>query len=169
MDKRTKGCLWIGLGVAIAGAMVCVALVAGLGYWAYSSFAPDARFVDRATAETELAEIRARFAELRPLIDIEGDHTARLQTEGRAGGFTGQLQSLHIAAYDTHAGKLVRFSVPFWLLRMAPSGKVSVGDGMLNDVRGAEQITVKQLEALGPGLLIDEIKPDGGRVIVWTE
>ncbi len=61
MDKRTKGCLWIGLGVAIVGAMVCVALVAGLGYWAYSSFAPDARFVDHATAETELAEIRARF------------------------------------------------------------------------------------------------------------
>jgi hypothetical protein len=169
VDKRTKGCLWIGLGVAVVGAMVCVALVAGVGYWAYASFAPDARFVDQATADAQIEEIRARFKQQKPLIDIEDDETARLQTEGRPGGFTGQLRSLHIAAYDTHAGKLVRFSVPFWMLRMAPDGKVSVGDGMLDGVRGADQITVKQLEALGPGLLIDESKPDGGRVIVWTE
>lgn len=168
MDKRTKGCLWIGLGIAIVAVMVGAALVAGAGYWAYATFAPAATFVDEATATSQIDEIRARFKQQKPLIDIDG-HTATLQAEGRSGTFTGQLQSLNIAAYDTHARKLVRFSVPFWLLRMAPDGKISVGDGMLNGVRGADEITVRQLEALGPGLLIDDSKPDGGRVIVWTE
>ena len=82
---------------------------------------------------------------------------------------TGEPRALHIVAYDKRAGKLVRFSVPFWLLRMAPDGKVSIGDDMLDDVHGVEKLTVKDLEALGPGLLIDEQKPNGDQVLVWTE
>jgi hypothetical protein len=170
MDKRTKGCLWIGLGIAIVGVMLVVAIVAGAGYWAYQSFAPDATFLEPDKAEAELAAIRARFPNQKPLIDADDDgHGAELRTEGRSATFTGELQGLHIAAYDQRAKKLVRFSVPFWMLRMAPDGKVSVGDGMLEDVRGAEKLTVKDLEALGPGLIIDEQKPGGDRVLVWTE
>jgi len=170
MDKRTKGCLWIGLGIAIVGVMLVVAIVAGAGYWAYQNFAPDSTLLDETKAVAELDAIRARFPNQKPLIDADDDgHGARLQTEGRSSTFTGQLQGLHIAAYDKRAGKLVRFSVPFWLLRMAPDGKVSIGDGMLDDVHGAEKLTVKDLEALGPGLLIDEQKPDGDRVLVWAE
>jgi len=170
MDKRTKGCLWIGLGIAIVVVMVVVAVIAGVGFWAYQNFAPDAVFVDQAKAEQQLEEIRARFKNRAPLIVTgEDGRAARLQTEGREATFTGQLQSLHVAAYDRRAGKLVRFSMPFWLMRLAPDGKVSIGDGALDEVRGAEKLTVKDLEALGPGLLIDERKPDGDRVLVWTE
>ena len=67
------------------------------------------------------------------------------------------------------AGKLVRFTVPFWLIRMGTEGQITLGDGALDGVRGAEKLTVKDLEALGPGLLIDDRKPDGDRVLVWTE
>ncbi len=169
MEKRTKGCLWIGLGIAIAGGMVVVALVAGAGYWAYQSFAPSAELVNQAKADQQFDQILARFKDATPLITPDADgHGARLRSEGRA-PFTGQLQSLHFAAYDPRAGKLVRFTVPFWLIRMGNEGKISLGDGALDGVRGAEKLTVKDLEALGPGLLIDERKPDGDRVLVWTE
>lgn len=170
MDKRTKGCLWIGLGVAIVGVMLIVAIVAGAGFWAYQTFAPASTQVEPAKADAELASIRGRFPNQKPLIDTdEHGNDATLQTEGRSANFTGELQALHIAAYDKRAGKLVRFSVPFWLLRMAPDGKVSIGDDMLDDVHGVEKLTVKDLEALGPGLLIDEQKPNGDQVLVWTE
>ena len=170
MDKRTKGCLWIGLGVAIVGVMLVVAIVAGAGFWAYQTFAPASTLVEPAKAEAELASIRGRFPNQKPLIDTdEHGNDATLQTEGRSATFVGELQALHIAAYDKRAGKLVRFSVPFWLLRMAPDGKVSIGDDMLDDVRGVEKRTVKDLEALGPGLLIDERKPNGDQVLVWTD
>jgi len=169
MDKRTKGCLWIGLGIAIVAVMLVVAVVAGAGFWAYQNFAPDAKFLDEPKAVAELDAIRARFPNQKPLIDTGDDgHGATLQTEGRTSTFTGALQSLHIAAYDKRAGKLVRFSVPFWLLRLAPDGKVSIGDEVLGE-HGVEKLTVKQLEALGPGLLIDEPKPNGDRVLIWTE
>jgi hypothetical protein len=170
MEKRTKGCLWIGLGIAIVVVMVVVAVIAGAGFWAYQTFAPDAVFVDQAKADQQLEDIRARFKNRTPLM-VTGEHgrDARLQTEGREATFTGQLQALHVAVYDRRAGKLVRFSMPFWLVRLAPDGKVSIGDGALDGVRGAEKLTVKDLEALGPGLIVDERKPDGDRVLVWTE
>ena len=170
MEKRTKGYLWIGLGIVIVVVMVVVAVIAGAGFWAYQNLAPDVAMIDEVKADQQFEEIRARFKNQTPLIvtDDDGRH-ARLQTGGREATFTGQLTSLHVAAYDRRAGKLVRFSMPFWLIRLAPDGKVSIGDGALSDVRGAENLTVKDLEALGPGLLVDERKPDGDRVLVWTE
>lgn len=169
MEKRTKGCLWIGLGLAIAGGMVVVAVIAGAGYWAYQSFSPSAEFVDQTKADQQFDEIRARFKDQTPLITAEPDgHNVRLRADGRA-PFTGELTALNFAAYDPHARKLVRFTVPFWLVRLGNEGKISLGDGALDGVKGADKLTVKELEALGPGLLIDEQKPDGDRVLVWTE
>lgn len=169
MEKRTKGCLWIGLGLAIAIGMVLVVLVVGVGYWGYQSFSPSAEFVEQKNADQQFDAIRARFKNQSPLIvaDPDGDG-ARLDSDGRP-AFAGRLESLHLAAYDTRAGKLVRFTVPFWLLRWGHDGKISLGNGALDGVRGAEKLTVKELEALGPGLLIDDRKPDGDRVLVWTE
>lgn len=169
MDKRTKGWLWIGLGIAIAVGMVVVTVIAGAGFWAYQSFAPSAEFVDQTKADQQFEQIRAPFKNQIPLIVADQDgHGAQLLAEGRA-PFTGQLQSLHVAAYDRQAGKLVRFAVPFWLVRLGKDGTLSIGDGALDGVRGAEKLTVNDLEALGPGLLIDDRKPDGDRVLVWTE
>jgi len=169
MEKRTKGCLWIGLGIAIVVVMVVVAVIAGAGFWAYQSFAPSAEFVNQTKADQQFDDIRARFKNKAPLIDADADgHGAELRAEGRP-AFTGQLESLHVAAYDPRAGKLVRFTVPFWLMRLGKDGKLSIGEGALDGVRGAEKLTVKDLEAFGPGLLIDERKPNGDRVLVWTE
>ena len=169
MEKRTKGCLWIGLGLAIAVGMVVVAVVAGTGYWAYRSFAPSAEFLDQKKADHQLAQILSRFNDSTPLITATPDgHGARARVEGRP-PFTGQLESLHVAAYDVRAGKLVRFTVPFWMLRLGKDGKLSIGDGALDEIRGADKLTVKDLEMLGPGLLFDETKPNGDRVLVWTE
>jgi hypothetical protein len=169
MEKRTKGCLWIGLGIAIVVGMVVVALIAGAGFWAYQSFAPSAEFVDQTKADQQFDAIRARFKGQVALIDPDEDgHGGQVRAEGRP-AFTGQLQSLNVAVYDPRAGKLVRFTVPFWLIRLGKDGKVSLSDGALDGVRGAEQLTVKDLEAFGPGLLIDESKPNGDRVLVWTE
>ena len=169
MDKRTKGCLWIGLGVAIAGAMVW------WRSWPASatgriSFAPDAPVRGPGQGRQQFAEIRARFADLTPLIDVDRAATPRgCSTEGRPAASPASCNRFTSRPTTRDAGKLVRFSVPFWLMRLGHDGKVSVGDGMLDDVRGAEKLTVKELEALGPGLLIDERKPDGDRVLVWTE
>lgn len=169
MDKRTKGCLWIGLGLTIALAMVAVVLLAGGAYWAYQSFSPSAQFVDQETADQRFADIRTRFKDQAPMIVHDADgHGASVRPHDRP-PFTGELQTLHVAAYDPRARKLVRFSVPFWLLRMGRDGKITVNDGPLHGIKGADRLTVKEIEALGPGLLFDESKGNGDHVLVWTE
>lgn len=172
MEKRTKGCLWIALGLAIVVVMVGVVLVAGAGFWMYQSFAPAATFVDQAKADAELEAIRAKLGNRTPLINPDpAEGEPHIRTDSRPSAYTGELQSLLVAAYDRRAGKLVRFTIPFWLLRLAPDGKVSLGDEtlQLDELTGREKLTVQQLEAFGPGLLIDVVKPSGDRVLVWTE
>jgi hypothetical protein len=170
MDKRTKGCLGIGLAIAVVVVMVGVAVVGGGLYWLSQHFAANTTEVPQAEAARQLDELRARFKDQQPLIAVDdAGHDARIQKEGRQATFAGELQALHIAAYDADDGKMVRFSIPFWLIRMAPDGKISIGEDALRDVRGADRLTVKELEALGPGLLIDQARPDGGRVLIWTE
>lgn len=170
MDKRTKGCLGIGLAIAAVLVMVGVAIVGGGAYWMYQQVSPQSTQVAPADAERQFAELRARFKDQRPLIAVDEDgHDARLDREGREAVFTGELQALYFAAYNPRDGKLVRFSVPFWLIRLSPDGTISVGDDALDGVKGAEKLTVKELESLGPALLIDQTKPDGARVLVWTE
>jgi hypothetical protein len=81
-----------------------------------------------------------------------------------------KLESLRVLAYDRHAGKLVRVSIPFWLLRMAPSKNLSfLNDNGIDVDSDRVRLTVDDLERRGPGLLIDSQDRRGSLVLVWTE
>ena len=74
-------------------------------------------------------------------------------------------------AFDARAGKLVRVSVPFWLLRLMPGKRFSMGknEGVDFDT-DRMHLTVDDLERAGPGLVLDGKDPrGGGLVLVWTE
>jgi hypothetical protein len=63
---------------------------------------------------------------------------------------------------------LVRAEVPLWFLRLkAPAVRpVLRGTGVDPGDLG---LTVDDLEALGRALLLDVSRPNGDRVLVWTE
>jgi hypothetical protein len=172
MQKRTKGCLWIALGVACFLIMVGVAVVGGLGYVIYQTFNVNTRVVKQADAAHDLDSIRAQFAGQTPKLTItetpDGKPDVKL---ARPTPSPVPLTWLHVAAYDPSKGKLVQVTIPFWLLRMAPAGKMKVnGDEILNHLETPSgKLTAKDIEALGPGLLVDHTRPDGTRVIMWTE
>lgn len=170
MDKRTKGCLLIGLGVFILLLMVGVAVIGGAGYWLYHQFSGSVS--DRAPeqAASDMDDIRARFGDQKPLFVIpEGATAPQLDPDARPQQDGANLEAVHIAVYDPNDGKLVRFRIPFWLLRLSPDGKISIADDALSEVRGVEKITVKELERYGPGLVLDVREEDGSQVIVWME
>ena len=73
-------------------------------------------------------------------------------------------------AYDKHARKLVRVSIPFWLLRMAPSRHVSfLNDSGIDFDSDRVHLTLEDLERRGPGLILDQADRRGSQVLVWTE
>jgi hypothetical protein len=173
MQKRTKNWLWIALGIACFIVMVGVAVIGGLGYMIYQQFSVKAAFVQAQDANHELDQVRAQFAGQSPKLTISetADGKPDVKIAPSTSAPPASLTSLHVAAFDPSAHKLVRMTIPFWLLRMAPHGKMQVnGEEVLSHLSTPSgQLTAQDIEALGPGLLVDEIRPGGGRVIIWTD
>jgi hypothetical protein len=175
MQKRTKSWLLIGCGAAIFLVMVGVAVVGGLGYVIYQQFGVNSHFVPREDATKALDTVRAQFAGQTPkltfLENADGKPDVKIAPPPTPSKV--QLTSLHVAAFDAKAGKLVNLTIPFWLLRLAPEGGSHVrvdGEEVLNHLSTPSgRLTARDIEALGPGLLVDETRPDGSRFILWTD
>jgi hypothetical protein len=74
-------------------------------------------------------------------------------------------KALWVLVWAEDEKKIVRLSLPFWLLRMSPKGiDIDVNDVDLGKLR----LSVDDLERAGPGPLL--IRDDrNSRVLVWTE
>jgi hypothetical protein len=171
VEKRTKNWLLIGCGGAIFLVMAGVAVVGGFGYYVYQQFNLNTAHVQPADAAKQLDEIRAKFpGEPKLTFSKRPDGQADVKVAAPATSTT-SLTALHVAAFDPSENKLVQVTVPFWLLRMAPSGKMKVnGDEILNHLQTPSgHLTPKDIEALGPGLLVDHVEADGSRVVIWSE
>jgi len=112
---------------------------------------------------------RARFAGQQALIELRDEHNAVVHR--RIGSSSTELRTLRVLAFDARAGKLVRVSVPFWLLRMMPGKRFNLGrDQGIDFDTDRMHLTVEDLERAGPGLVLDGKDPrGGGLVLVWTE
>jgi hypothetical protein len=116
-----------------------------------------------------------RFSGQQALIEIKRDdepvvHRDLIPRSGSAG--TRKPETLRVLAYDDNAGKLVRVSIPFWLLRMLPTHNLSFlnDEGIDVDIDSDHlRLTVDDLDRRGPGLLLDHKDRRGSQVLVWTE
>ncbi len=172
MDKRKKGYLWIALGVACLVVMVGAVVVGGLAYVVYQQFALKQTVVEPTDAAREFDQLRAQFRDPPRLQfawkpDGRPDVTLRKpQTPS-----TVSLTAMHVTAFDPKERHLVRATVPFWLLRLTPEWKMRMNGAemmhYLNTPGG--RLTPADIEALGPGLLVDDKQPDGTHVLIWTE
>jgi hypothetical protein len=79
---------------------------------------------------------------------------------------TRPLRNLHVLVFSTNENKLVRLSLPFWLLRLAPDGHtgIDVNDVDLDKLR----LSVDDIESAGPGPLLVRRAKDA-HVLVWAE
>jgi hypothetical protein len=162
---------WVSVLIAavIIVGMLAVAAVGGAAFFIYrhvhTSFTPSE------TAQVEFTQARARFEGQQPLIEIRHDDDPIIHRElVKDTAERQKLESLRVLAYDQHAGKLVRVSIPFWLLRMAPSKNLSfLNDNGIDVDSDRVRLTLDDLERRGPGLLIDSKDRRGSLVLVWTE
>jgi hypothetical protein len=117
--------------------------------------------------EREAAAIMKRFEGVPPLV-VEGPSGPTISSKALAArqkrGAT--IDNLHILVFSIHDGKLVRLTLPMWLLRMSPDGRMDIN----RDEVGLENVrlSIEDLEAAGPGPLFIR-KSDESRVLVWAE
>ena len=164
---KNKTWLWILLGLVAIGVVGCFTLV-GTGVYVVRKNMK----VTPATAESaqdEFARVRAQFADQEPLVQITGSEHATPDLEQRlrdAPKAPEPISAMHVMVWEEKEGRVVRVSLPMWLIRMGnrDSFKVDAGGASIERIR----ISPQDLERLGPTLLVDH-RDRRSRVLVWTE
>ena len=157
--------------VVVALCVIGIIAVAGAGVY----FVTKQVQVHEATPAKALSlfeKNRERFKGMTPLIELDSDgdivrsHFA--EARGQARLSSTNLDALHVLAWDANDEKMVQVAIPFWLLRLK-RGPIRVFSETAGLSRADLRITVDDLEALGPSLLIDHRGRHGDRVLIWTQ
>jgi hypothetical protein len=162
---KVKTWVWVVVGIVALG-ILGIIVVAAAGIWLVRSHI-DVRPATAVSASTEFERVRKQFPPQKPLIELDDrDHFLRANTD-RAPG-TRTPESLHVLAFDPEEDRVVRMSIPFWLLRFK-SGRAQIdlgGDRVdLEDLK----LTVEDLERYGPAIILDHTGRHGERVLVWSQ
>jgi type II secretory pathway pseudopilin PulG len=151
-------------GVIILG-ILAVAAVGGAGFFIYRHV--NTTFTGQENAAAEFTSTRARFGGQQPLIELTVGEEPVLHRELMTESHRQPLDSLRVLAYDRRAHKLVRVTIPFWLLRLIPSRHFSfLDDNGIEIDSDSVQLTLEDIERRGPGLLLDTRDRRGSQVLV---
>ena len=161
--KRTW--LWVVLGVLV----LFLVIAAGGLFFAVSFFrqSMNVMSMNAASADQEFDSVRARFAGKQPLFQLI-DGRAQMVSDRAQQSSPGEVSTVHVLAWDEDEEQLVKFSIPFWLLRLK-SGPIRISAYAAGlDDRGLD-FRIEDLEKHGPGLLLDLPEQRDGQLIIWAE
>ena len=164
--KKNKTWLWIVLGVFVFFAMIAVGGI----MVAVSLFRNNMSISETTEADAmqQFEAVRGRYPGQQPLIQVVDGKPQYVAERASQSPATTSLSTVHILAYDSDEGKVVNFSLPFWLLRMK-SGPIRISAYQQGwDDRGVS-FRVEDIEKHGPGIIVDATRPNEGRVLVWAE
>ena len=100
-----------------------------------------------------------------PRAQVKRRHTTDPDRPGH--GNTRRPDQLYVLAFDPDDERIVKVTVPFWLLRLKSRGTIDFNGGQLEleDLK----LTVEDLERFGPTLIVDHKSTGGERVLVWSQ
>jgi len=162
--RKSRKALWIVLGVVLF-IVLCIVGFAAFGFY----FLANNMRMEQATpvqAGASFEDVRARFKES-PLLTLDADERVTLSRPPPDTPPAEKPQSLHVMAYDDDDSRIVRVTIPFWMLRLGRENiRLGSGDGVnFEDLR----LSAEELERYGPALLLDHRDRKGQRVLVWTQ
>lgn len=167
MAGRWKTWVWVVIAIAVVCILGLVA-VAGIGFYFVSQHI-DTKAATPAAAAREFDSVKSGFAGQQPLIELDRrGKFLRANTDRPATPHTTVPDQLNLLAFDPSDGRIVRFSLPFWLLRMKTGGTTIDLNGNRMDLEDL-RLSVDDLERYGPALIVDHQAPDGDRVLVWSK
>jgi hypothetical protein len=114
-----------------------------------------------------MAVVQTRFAGQVPLVELDfkrypgGVHVNRPPPES----VPQTVRTLHALAWDAAEHRIVRLTLPLWVMRLGEPKNLMLGAVHLNDLR----ISVDDIERHGPGLIVEGRTPEGMPVLVWAE
>jgi len=166
MAKR-RTWLWIIGGVAATGLLAIVA-VAGAGIYFVSRHVHSEPSTG-VTALVAFERVTADFANRRALYELDPQERPQLTTSlSTLPTSPTSATSLMVQAWDPERERIIRLSLPFWLLRFGPDHmRVSKQEAGFDFHH--LHLDIGELERIGPALVLDYRNQDGVRVLLWTE
>lgn len=160
--SRVPTWAWVVIGIVTLGILGVITLAAA-GLWFVRSHV-NVRPTTVAAAASDFQTVHARFADQKPLIELDDRGNFVHANTDRPNG-TRRPETLNVMAFDAHQEHEVRVDIPFWILRFKRGAFIGSGDIDLQKLR----LTVEDLERFGPTLIVDHKDVDGSRVLVWTQ
>ena len=163
--RRSRKVLWIVLGV-VGFLVLCVVGFAAFGLY-FVSRNLDMTKATPIEATDSFETVRARFKDA-PILTIDADERVTLSRPPPDAPPAERPTKMYVMAYDRDDERIVRVTVPFWMLRMSREN-IRLGSGRGGDIDFEKlRITAEELERYGPALLLDHTE-DRNRVLVWTQ
>ena len=160
---------WIWIVVIVLGLCVTAMMaVAGAGIYFVSNHI-DFKQTNVSDVGRTFDEVRATFKEQKPLFEIDSFERAKaVRPLSEIPTSTVKPKDLWIQAWDADKERLVKISVPFWLLRLGKR-KMDFANGGESFDLDRLNIDVSELERIGPTIVFDFRAPSGDRVLLWTQ
>jgi len=167
MAGKVKTWVWVVLGIVVIGVLAVIAM-AGVGLYLFSQHI-DTRAASPANAAREFEQVKARFGDQKPLIELD-DHGRYLRshTDRTPPISVKPPDSINVLAFDPDDGRIVRVSIPFWIVRMKMRGATIDLNGNHMNLEDLK-LTAEDLERFGPTLIVDHKNTTGERVLVWSQ
>lgn len=167
MAGKIKTWIWVVVAIAIVATLGVLA-IAGVGFYIVTQHI-ETTAASQADAAREFERVKARFGGQTPLVELDADgQFVRAHTDRPPPADVRAPETLHLLAHDPSDGRIVRFHLPFWLLRLrAANTTIDLNGNRMNleDLR----LSVEDLERHGAALVVDHQSADGERVLVWSE
>lgn len=162
-SKRTW--LWIVL-AALGLCVIFVIAIAGIGLYFVSSHV-STKTSTTAEAFSAFDAARAPFQDLPPVYEVDDrERVKQVRKIAELPDGKTRAHQMQVLVWDADRERLVKVSVPFWVLRMGHQ-KIDIANSPFEIER--MQLDVKELERVGPVLLLDLRSRGGQRVLIWTQ
>jgi len=164
---------WVWVVVALVGVAVLglIALVGAGAYFVAREI--DTRPASKLSAEQEFSKELERFGDQKPLIEIdETGHNVSSNFDPMRPAAATKPEVMVVMIWDPQDERIVRVRLPFWLLRLGShgeSGSIRFGSKDNSITFERLNISVQDLERLGPALIVSHHSPRGERVLIWTQ
>ncbi len=167
MAGKVKAWVWVVVAIVVIGVLGVVAM-AGIGLYFFSQHV-ETRTVSPANAARDFEQVKLRFAGEKPLIELdEHGRYLRSNTDRTPPPNVKAPESINVMAFDPNDGRIVRLTIPFWLVRMKMRGATIDLNGKHMDLEDL-RLTAEDLERFGPTLIVDHKSGSGERVLVWSQ
>ncbi len=151
---------------------ILLALLVGgvLGLATFGILAYRAVTVEQASAPEALrrfTEVRSALGGSAPLLTLDdaGNVVRRMDPPASP---KRTIRRLRVIAYQAAEERLVSADVPFWFFKVKGSAAQYMVRGTGLDLERL-RITGADLERYEPSVVIDHLRPNGDRLLVWTE